>query len=63
MNTAGQDTILNEQVMLRATRVDFPPRPVVSEEAKAFIRACLTHSQAGRPDVQAMCALPYLRSP
>ncbi|CAM9629319.1 unnamed protein product, partial [Choristocarpus tenellus] len=57
-----QDAILHDNVMLRATRVTFPETPAVSEEAKAFIRACLTHSQSARPDVQAMCNLPYLKS-
>lgn len=26
-----------------------------------FIRACLTHSQADRPDVLRLCQHPYLR--
>ena len=47
--------------MLRAERVDFPQKPKVSAEAKAFIEACLTHQQSERPDVLALCKHPYLR--
>ena len=35
--------------------------PISSEEAKEFVRLCLTHSQADRPDVHALCESPYLR--
>lgn len=34
--------------------------PKVSEEAKDFIRTCLAHDQAHRPDVHALCQHPYL---
>jgi tousled-like kinase len=30
--------------------VEFPSKPVVSEDAKEFIKKCLTKSVAGRPD-------------
>eukprot|EP00611_Tribonema_gayanum_P023761 TRINITY_DN5074_c0_g1_i2.p1 TRINITY_DN5074_c0_g1~~TRINITY_DN5074_c0_g1_i2.p1 ORF type:complete len:228 (+),score=76.36 TRINITY_DN5074_c0_g1_i2:223-906(+) len=58
-----QEAILREGTMLRATSVAFPAAgaaAAVSEEAKAFIVACLTHSQAERPDVQQLCDHPYL---
>ncbi|KAG5190732.1 kinase-like domain-containing protein [Tribonema minus] len=58
-----QEAILREGTMLRATSVAFPAAgaaAAVSEEAKAFIIACLTHSQAERPDVQQLCDHPYL---
>jgi hypothetical protein len=32
----------------------------VSEEAKAFMRACLTLNQSDRPDVSQLCSHPYL---
>jgi tousled-like kinase len=57
----SQDSILAERTMLRAKSVDFPVKPAVSEEAKDFIRTCLTHSQVDRPDVLALCKHPYLR--
>ena len=37
--------------------------PKVSEEAKDFIRACLTWDQKHRPDVFQLCQHPYLRPP
>lgn len=56
-----QQTILDEKIILRAHEVTFPVKPSVTPEAKAFIRRCLTHSAALRPDVAAICADPYLR--
>jgi tousled-like kinase len=40
--------------------VDFPAKPAVSAEAKAFIRRCLTYEQEGRWDVLTAAADPYL---
>ena len=37
--------------------------PKVSDEAKEFIRACLTWDQKHRPDVMQLCQHPYLRPP
>ncbi|CAM9986686.1 unnamed protein product [Scytosiphon promiscuus] len=59
----SQEKILREKVIVNANRVDFPAKPVVSEEAKSFIRSCLTYTHATRPDVHAMCNLPYLTTP
>ena len=39
----------------------FPAKPAVSAEAKAFIKRCLTHAAADRPDVLAVCDDPYMR--
>lgn len=57
----SQEKVLHENTMLRATHVNFPPKPLVSPDAKEFIKACLTHSQADRPDVLKLCGHPYLR--
>ncbi|CAM9367046.1 unnamed protein product, partial [Phaeothamnion confervicola] len=57
-----QDAILAQRLMLRADKVEFPDRPAVSAQAKDFIRLCLTHSQAERPDVLTLCQHPYLRT-
>ncbi|CAM9499039.1 unnamed protein product [Pylaiella littoralis] len=59
----SQEKILREKVIVNANRVDFPAKPVVSEEAKSFIRSCLTYTHTTRPDVHAMCDLPYLTTP
>jgi tousled-like kinase len=42
-NQMTQMRILNEGIMLKANTVNFPnpPRTIVSNESKEFIRACL----------------------
>ena len=57
----SQEQLLSRHTMLSATHVSFPSKPAVTEEAKAFVRVCLTHSQADRPDVHKLCESPYLR--
>ncbi len=57
----SQQAILDEKIILRAHDVYFPAKPSVTPEAKAFIKRCLTHAAALRPDVAAICADPYLR--
>ncbi|KAL3518732.1 hypothetical protein ACH5RR_021321 [Cinchona calisaya] len=53
-------TILCEDTIIKARKVDFPSRPAVSNEAKDFIRGCLTYDQAERPDVLTIAQDPYL---
>ncbi|XP_023006811.1 serine/threonine-protein kinase TOUSLED-like [Cucurbita maxima] len=55
-----QERILREDTIIKARKVDFPTRPAVSNEAKDFIRRCLTYSQAERPDVLTIAQDPYL---
>ena len=57
----SQDEIVQNRTMLQARAVTFPDTPKVTKEAKAFIQMALTHDQAQRPDVQALCCAPYLR--
>lgn len=72
----SQERVLSEGIMLNARQVDFPaegsnlggpnsvwPSPKVSEEAKDFIRACLTWDQRHRPDILSLCQHPYLKPP
>jgi tousled-like kinase len=59
----SQEIVLREGIMLNANQVDFPsdPKaPKITEEAKDFIRACLTHDKNHRPDVLQMCMHPYV---
>jgi tousled-like kinase len=57
-----QEKILREETILRAARtLDFPEKPAVSAEAKAFIRRLLTYRQAERPDVLEVSSDPYLQ--
>lgn len=39
----SQATILEENIILKATEVEFPPKPAVSTEAKASIMFFVTH--------------------
>ena len=53
----SQERIWKEGVMLRAHSLEFPAKPVVSLEAKDFLRKCLVYSQEERIDVLEACAL------
>ncbi|XP_027333727.1 serine/threonine-protein kinase TOUSLED isoform X2 [Abrus precatorius] len=55
-----QERILREDTIIKARKVEFPSRPTVSNEAKDFIRRCLTYNQAERPDVLTIAHDPYL---
>ncbi|KAM3398736.1 serine/threonine-protein kinase TOUSLED isoform X1 [Capsicum galapagoense] len=55
-----QERILREDTIIKARKVEFPTRPAVSNEAKEFIRRCLTYDQAERPDVLTIAQDPYL---
>lgn len=55
-----QEIILREDTIIKAHKVDFPSKPTVSNEAKDFIRRCLTYNQADRPDVLTAAQDPYL---
>jgi len=57
-----QEQMLQHNTIAQAQAgVQFPPKPNVSTEAKAFMRRCFTYSQASRPDVLALCEDPWLR--
>ncbi|KAK9059092.1 hypothetical protein SSX86_021711 [Deinandra increscens subsp. villosa] len=55
-----QERILREDTIIKARKVEFPSRPSVSNEAKEFIRRCLTYNQEERPDVLTIAHDPYL---
>ncbi|KAH7300249.1 hypothetical protein KP509_24G053200 [Ceratopteris richardii] len=55
-----QEKILREDTIMKAHKVEFPSRPMVSSEAKDFIRKCLTYNQSDRPDVLTAAQDPYL---
>lgn len=61
----SQQDILQENTILKATDVQFPVKPVVSNEAKAFIRRCLAYRKEDRFDVQQLgndaYLLPHMR--
>ncbi|KAI4308349.1 hypothetical protein L6164_031432 [Bauhinia variegata] len=56
----SQERILREDTIIKARKVEFPAKPSVSNEAKDFIRRCLTYNQAERPDVLTIAQDPYL---
>ncbi|KAF6004825.1 Tousled-like kinase [Cyanidiococcus yangmingshanensis] len=62
-NDLTQERILRDQTILKASEQDlcFPSKPIVSAEAKDFIRLCLTRNQADRPDIRSIALHPFLR--
>uniref|UniRef100_A0A8C5EBJ3 non-specific serine/threonine protein kinase n=1 Tax=Gouania willdenowi TaxID=441366 RepID=A0A8C5EBJ3_GOUWI len=56
----SQQDILQENTILKATDVQFPPKPVVTHEAKAFIRRCLVYRKEDRIDVHQLASDPFL---
>lgn len=57
----SQAAILEENTILKATEVEFPAKPIVSQEAKNFIRKCLQYKKEMRPDVIQMANEDYLK--
>ncbi|KAG8192362.1 hypothetical protein JTE90_029093 [Oedothorax gibbosus] len=57
----SQATILEENTILKAKEVEFPPKPVVSNEAKQFIRRCLQYRKEDRIDVFSLSNEDYLK--
>ena len=56
----SQDRVLRNQTMLNAREVEFPTKPLVTEEGKQFIKLCLTYDQAIRPSISELCENSYL---
>lgn len=61
-NDLSQASILEQNTILNAREVEFPAKPVVSAEAKAFIRRCLTYHKDERPSVMDIAQDSYLQS-
>jgi len=61
-NNLSQQKILQDNVISTSV-LEFPAKPVISKEAKDFIRRCLSRSQLDRPDVKTCYNDPYLRMP
>ncbi len=59
-NNLSQQKILADNVIQNSV-LEFPAKPVVTKEAKDFIRRCLSRPQKDRPDVFACYSDPYLR--
>ena len=57
----SQQSIASGSLLLGATELVFDAKPVVSQEAKDFIRRCLTYNHRLRPDVLAAASDVYLR--
>ena len=63
-NDQSQQTILHEHTILNAREVKFPANSSakVSQEAKDFIRRCLTYRKEERPDVLTIVQDPFINS-
>jgi tousled-like kinase len=60
-NGVTQEKVLAEGLILKATTVNFPPKPQVSSEAKEFIRNCLKYHQDERYDIVDCHVSTYLK--
>ena len=54
---------MEENIILKATDVQFPNKPTVSAEAKNFIRKCLAYRKDDRMDVMEMVKDSYMCPP
>jgi tousled-like kinase len=61
-HSLSQAAVLENEIILNATEIQFPSRPQVSNEAKLFIRRCLTYQVRDRPDVLQLSEDEYLKS-
>ncbi|CAH1789151.1 unnamed protein product [Owenia fusiformis] len=57
----SQAAILEQDTILKATEVQFPAKPIVSTEAKNFIRRCLQYKKDSRPEVLYLAQDIYLK--
>lgn len=58
----SQAAILENQIILNAKEVTFPAKPLITIEAKTFIKRCLTYNAKDRPDVIVLSEDEYLKS-
>lgn len=56
----SQEQILHAGTIRNAKEVDFPSKPAISPEGKAFITRCLAYKQSDRPDVLEASQDPYM---
>mmetsp|Transcript_9386 Transcript_9386/g.40721 ORF Transcript_9386/g.40721 Transcript_9386/m.40721 type:complete len:628 (-) Transcript_9386:1236-3119(-) len=56
----SQERIMRESTILRES-LEFPLKPSVPADAKAFIKRCLTRDQRDRPNINQILEDPYLR--
>jgi tousled-like kinase len=57
-----QQRIMTEGTILRATVVNFPTKPTVSQIAQDFIRKCLQYEAINRADVSALSKHDFIKS-
>jgi len=61
-NNVSQQKILQDNIIINSS-LEFPQKPVVSNESKDFIRKCLQRTQEERPDARQCLGDPYLKLP
>ena len=47
----SQNQLLRDKIMTNANTVDFPPKPIISDDCKEFIKGCLEYRHDDRFDV------------
>jgi len=58
----SQEGVLANNVMLNAREIPFPENVPTSDEAKQFLRQCLTYEQALRPSIAELCQCSYVQT-
>jgi len=60
-NNQSQQEILERKTIVNANEVTFPARPLLSPDAKDFIRACLIYRKEDRADIFTLASHSYLK--
>eukprot|EP01102_Stenamoeba_stenopodia_P007793 TRINITY_DN2198_c0_g1_i1.p1 TRINITY_DN2198_c0_g1~~TRINITY_DN2198_c0_g1_i1.p1 ORF type:complete len:773 (-),score=121.37 TRINITY_DN2198_c0_g1_i1:107-2425(-) len=60
-NGLSQQKFFTDHTLANEPTLEFPPKPVVSDLAKTFIRSCLIFQQKERPDVLTLVNDEYLK--
>lgn len=57
----SQQQILENKTIVNATEVNFPAKPLLSQDAKDFIRSCLIYRKDDRSDIFALASHHYFK--
>jgi tousled-like kinase len=60
-NNQSQQEILENKTIVNANEVHFPSKPLLSQDAKDFIRSCLIYRKEDRADIFSLASHHYLK--
>lgn len=58
----SQQQILENKTIVNATEVHFPQKPILSQDAKDFIRSCLIYRKEDRADIFSLASHHYFKT-